>query len=53
MTTSYIEASVVNTNPELFSVLDFDINKNTLKKYPDIIDDFLDRYEMIPLQNEN
>lgn len=45
--TSYIYASDVNTNPELFSVLDIDFNKNTLKKYPDIIDDFLDRYEMI------
>lgn len=45
--TSYIEASDENTNPKLFSVLDIDFNKNTLKKYPDIIDDFLDRYEMI------
>lgn len=45
--TSYIQASDVNTNPELFSVLDIDFNKNTLKIYPDIIDDFLDRYEMI------
>lgn len=49
---SFIEASEVNTNPELFSVLDTDFNKNTLKKYPDIIDDFLDRYEMIPPQVE-